>query len=475
MGGGEGWSYTSTRQIAIESIGLGRFPIMTLSSALAESENSDLSLHFNAPLATEFRDTNGNYVITVDPSVSVADSRYARRGDGAALFVSEGGIRVKASRDPSLFLSPGVKDGDFTIEFWLYPATGGTGEQVFVWSALQQQNILDVAAQSARCAIDKNGLKWSFTGFFLNGNGDNTVELTLFSQPLTPKVWSHHLIRFDSKIGLIEYLVNGQIVSLVYATATGQEGGEPYFPFIGDSGILIIGSNYNGMIDEFNISRHWVEKPELKRYPSSGGRMETAPLDLGYSNSLIGSLETKSSTPGECALIFYLRCSDYQYFTSGEELEWIPVAAGVDLGENFHGRWAQVAVDFFPDSSGETAPVLEELRLRFTPDEPPAAPSSLTAIAGDSRVELFWKQSPDADVAGYLVYFGDAPGNYWGHSELSGNSPINVGANTSFTIKGLRNDALYFFTVAAYDKASPPHIGVFSRERSARPVRTTLP
>jgi hypothetical protein len=72
---------------------------------------------------------------------------------------------------------------------------------------------------------------------------------------------------------------------------------------------------------------------------------------------------------------------------------------------------------------------------------------------------------------GYFVYYGAISGAYFGEDSLLGESPIDVGKRTAVRIDGLKNGTLYYFAVAAYDSLSPPHLGMFSREVTARPLQ----
>jgi len=116
--------------------------------------------------------------------------------------------------------------------------------------------------------------------------------------------------------------------------------------------------------------------------------------------------------------------------------------------------------------------------------EPPPPPSQLVAVARDGAVELSWRASPSRELGGYFVYFGTAPGEYFGEHAIIDNmvraSPIDVGNRTSVRIDGLTNGTLYFFAVAAYNRPQTsndgarivlPESGEFSREVAARPLR----
>ncbi len=66
---------------------------------------------------------------------------------------------------------------------------------------------------------------------------------------------------------------------------------------------------------------------------------------------------------------------------------------------------------------------------------------SLPVLAG--TVSLRWNAVPDADVAGYRVYWGQSPGSH-DHSK-------DVGNVTSTTVTGLANCTTWYFSVRAYD------------------------
>jgi hypothetical protein len=103
-------------------------------------------------------------------------------------------------------------------------------------------------------------------------------------------------------------------------------------------------------------------------------------------------------------------------------------------------------------------------------------PAGISVLARDGAVELNWRNSPDRDTEGYLVYYGRARGEYFGEDAAQGASPIDAGKQNSLRIEGLENGTLYYFAVAAYDRreAGAFHAGEFSREVSARPLREPL-
>jgi hypothetical protein len=367
------------------------------------------------------------------------------------------------------------------------------GEQILVWTAARQLPGGNQVLQRIQCTASRNRLQWTFLDFF--SAPDDMRQLTLSLSSVTaviPQAWSHHLIRFDADTGLFEYLLNGRLEEILYATSTGREGGEVYTPRTGEGGRLVLGGRFTGLIDEFRIYSRNVETPALQKYPGQGGRMETRSLDLGEGNSSVIRVEAaggRTSTPNgavqneyagtgrfrfadDSALQFFIRTSDspYQWATDGSD--WIPFEPGTELSGNIRGRYVQIKVQFYPSGDGETTPYLEELRIIYQPDTPPIPPTQVTAIAGNGGVDLSWRASPDQDTAGYLVYYGTSRGEYFGSDAAQGASPINVGKRTSIHIDGLKNGTLYFFAITAYDQVGPSHGGEFSREVTARPLRT---
>jgi len=256
------------------------------------------------------------------------------------------------------------------------------------------------------------------------------------------------------------------------------------------------------MMDVFRVHSRHIENPALARYASRGGRVESRPLDLGRANSRLVKIEafggrTTGMTGGarneyvgngalsfsdHSALNFFVRVSNELY--RWDDSPWIPVRPGAELPNTLRGRFVQVAADFHPSADGQTSPYLSELRVIYQAAEPPLPPTHLMAVARDGAVELSWRASLSRNIGGYFVYFGTAPGEYFGDRAIVDNviqaSPINVGNRTSIRIEGLTNGTLYFFAVAAFDRPLTsndgawmafPEPGEFSREVAARPLR----
>ncbi|MDR1218707.1 MAG: hypothetical protein LBK73_03750 [Treponema sp.] len=504
IGQDAGWSLIEKREGVAEVDVQRPWAVLSLIAAQPAIQGvyTDMSLAFDEASPDRFDDGAGHYkVASWDAgAVSQAGRLMARYGAGAAVFSERNGAAsnvplVITPRSQDALFASGKRPGDFSVEFWAQPFNMGAGEQVFSWSAVKRRTKTDYSMQYITCTASKNRFQWTFLDFFASPRDDvrSTITLTGIT-PIIPKTWSHHLIRFDAHTGLLEYLVNGKIEAIAYATSTGREAGDVYTPLIGEESAIVLGKQFSGLLDEVRISGGYRVDTEIggtvytAKFPASGGRIETRGIDLGELNvqilrvdALTGRLsfvnnKIRNEFAGnaairfsdESALQFFIRTSDSPYRWISE---WQALTPGTPLDEQVRGRYVQLAVQFYPSGEGEASPYLDEIRIVYKPDEPPPPPTLVVAIAGDGVVDLSWKNSPDIDTMGYFVYYGTVSGVYFGEDALLGESPIDVGKRTAVRIDGLKNGTLYYFAVAAYDSLTPPHLGVFSREVTARPLQ----
>ncbi len=426
---------------------------------------TDLLAHFNREGEDE---ATGNYRLQPGRALIVPEGRLL--GEAGAGFNGERqGIEL-APQAGALF-ARGTRWGDFSIEFWLRPSLANDGEEVLAWSGSRWREGR-LKPQELRCTVRARRLVWEFVNFFAAGEGSTAegIEPLLRLEgisPLLPRSWRHHLLRFDSGTGLLEYQVDGVPEAVVHARAGAD--GPPLSPYTGeaDSAPLYLGRGYTGFLDELRISRAFVEEPVLARYDGRSGVAASVPLDLGYTGTRLKRIEAVYAAQSDSDVFFYYRLADR---LSSDQLDgdWVQFRPGVELPQA-RGRYLQLRVELFPDGRRSLSPRLSELRVVYEQDLPPAAPAGVQAVAGNARVRLRWSPVREEDVRGYLVFYGTSPGNYHGTGAHRGPSPIDVGPATELDLEGLENGRLYYFTVVCYDSTEPPHRSAFSREVSARP------
>lgn len=362
--------------------------------------------------------------------------------------------------------------GDFSIEFWLNPARADSGEIVMLWKATRRVGRLSQPQQLTALVL-RNRMTFGFVNFFSDAAGrEHSVSLQGTSV-LVPGRWSHHLVRHDATTGLLEYLMDGKPEAVAYATSTGRQGGALLTATSGGVGRLELASNYTGLLDEFAFCSRFVEDPALVKHAPGGGTAVSPVYDLGATHSQLVSISTATRTPGDSAVHWTYRIADSAVSWTDNSPGWKPFIPGRLLGTEASGRYVQVRMALYPDGSGEQSPVVSSVSFNYEPDLAPAPPTRISATPGDGSISVYWSPAAESDVRGYMVYYGHAPGDYFGIDAAQGPSPVVVhGADSSSALlTGLTNGSLYYVAVSGFDAADPPHIGDFSREVTARPSR----
>jgi hypothetical protein len=432
----------------------------------AADARTDLLIHFDT---LPFQDRSERYQVAAEDLLL---SRHeVAFGEGSGGFNSGKGGLYLVPR-PGALLYQGTWLQDFTIEFWLYPALLSDGEQVLLWQGARW-NGETVIPQELRCTVKDRTLEWAFENLFTGTVGQATSIRLRGITGLVPKDWHHHLLRYDSRIGMLEYLVDGTPEAIIY---TKDSSGSVLLPFTGDAGPgqVRIGEGFTGFMDELRICRAFVESPNLSRFPNDVGVFQSRIFDLGYTGTTLKRIDAVYRTPGDSAVYFYFRMTD-RADADTSSIPWNQFEAGRSLRAQYpsasRGRYLQVMVELYPDGSRRLSPELSELRLVYEQDLPPAPPTGVYAEAGNGKVQLYWNSVNEEDLGGYYLYYGSEPGSYRGADSDLGPSPIDVGKVSHVEITGLSNSRLYYFAVVAYDLTDPPHRSLFSQEVSARPSR----
>lgn len=82
---------------------------------------------------------------------------------------------------------------------------------------------------------------------------------------------------------------------------------------------------------------------------------------------------------------------------------------------------------------------------------PPAAPKNLQAVGSAGVVSLIWDANTEADLGGYLVLRGEAPGD-----TLQPLTPAPI-RDTRYQDRAIKPGVTYFYAIVAVDRATPPN------------------
>jgi len=430
----------------------GFLDITTSDNEYIPDKFSDMILPLNDSMN---HDKTGNYIIKNRISYLKSEETL---GGGAAFFDGADPLMIEAD-DTAMFF-PSTVWGDFSLEFRMLPATLKEGSTVFLWKGLHMKD-QHLIPQEIRCTINNRRLVWDFENFFLNP--DNTIDrISLSGDKMIPGTWSHHMITFNSNTGLLEYKINNIPADNTYTTKTGNESKEFNIPIIGNqqSFPIELGENYSGLIDEFRISKRIIDNPALHKY-SPSGYLETAVIDLIIPDSQLITIETESSLPENTAIKYQLSISNDKFDLFSPNAEWIDFAPSSPL--NIKGQFLKIRSQLFSEMATENAPVLSNIKISYKKADAPSPPIGLTIKKENGNIALSWEKSINPEIKGYLIYYGEEPGQYF-----SLGSPIDSGSENSIILEDLENKR-YYFAVTSYKSLSPRLESVFSREISISP------
>lgn len=87
----------------------------------------------------------------------------------------------------------------------------------------------------------------------------------------------------------------------------------------------------------------------------------------------------------------------------------------------------------------------DECNDPYVPDYPPATPTGLYSITGDTRIDIYWNANTERDLEGYDIYWSDSEDGPFDYM-VSVPSP-----STRFVDTDVENGATYFYAIRAYD------------------------
>ncbi len=132
------------------------------------------------------------------------------------------------------------------------------------------------------------------------------------------------------------------------------------------------------------------------------------------------------------------------------QVEWIPL----EEAKQIKGRYVQFKI--IPIQSDEPTD-FQSLEIEVTKDIPPKKPKILSIdLKGEGEVTVNWENELDEEVEYYEIFYGDYENKYFGKE--SGPSPIKVKKPSkfypvlSYTIKGLDNTKMYYFSIRSVRK-----------------------
>jgi hypothetical protein len=216
-------------------------------------------------------------------------------------------------------------------------------------------------------------------------------------------------------------------------------------------------------LDNFIITPFVINNLDFSRFAHTGS-LTTDIIDLD--GSILRGINLIGEEPNASQFRTFVRFGDFRA-SFDDRLEWQPFNPSVDYS-GITERFVQFRVDFFAGNAAASSPILHDLIVVRESVSPPPRPGAVSFTRQGNGVLITWQPLLIGDIAGYKLYFGTMPGEYFGSINRL-NSPIDVGNTTSFFIEGLEVGRLYYFTITAYNSL------VNRQESSFAPERTFLP
>ena len=473
LGGKEGWAdFASSKNV---TTGTGRFgyPAIELApNSFEADEQTDLLIDFENP-ANPISD--GNYRINRN---SLRTSNQTKMEKLAGLSRAPGGLSLTGGSG-TVFGTEGL-GGSVSLEFWLCPSVAENGETIFKWESSKIAGGR-LVYQVLNASFNKGHIEWTISNLFESDVDPNKSRDIILrgTSTIVPDTWSSHALSYNSETGLLEYVVNGVTEALVYMTSNGREDGEIELIQLGTPSEVVFCPDYTGKIDDIRIVRRPYSVQSFQsaenagaighvHYVPNGGSFITKPIMVS-TGSKLNSLNAEMYVPEQTAVLFFVRSGENYYNWTDDYPEWKPVENGADIS-GVTGLYFQVAAELYPDGSGEHTPSITQIKLDYYELPEPVPPFVVNAVAGNGTVTVSWNYSVDDTAGGYYLYYGTRPGEYLGRVAVEGESPINVGNTTSFTLTGLENGRIYYFAVSAWSAYDDRVIGNLSKEVFARPL-----
>ncbi len=466
IGGSSGWSRIETNNNIDTYPGKGNYANLGLKSkGYTVGEFTDLLIHFDN---SSIIDESSHYEI----ETNIKSTNLVKEiGQGAGAFREKEDSITLHPTVGSIFTGTNILD-NFSIEFWLNPSTYNKNPIIISYQSSIRNAEGDLVPQELTCSIQNRKLTWELKNIFYENGEESDIVLSGLI-PIVPEIWHHHLLRFNGNTGIIEYLVDGNLENVQYASKTGTEDGSIFYPLIAanKNSKLSIGKDYIGYMDEFRISKAFIQTPGLSRYQGILGTIQSKMIDFGRSDSLLHKISIDSEIPEDSAIFFYYILSNNleDLFDNNNWIKFLP--SKLLLSKN-KGRYFSLKMELLTNSNQQKTPLISKALISYKKNTPPIAPILLKASGGDSSVTLSWQELSEQDIEGYLIYYGSEIGVYFGSEAIEGESPLVIKGkkNTNLTIHGLNNDQLYHFSIAAYDGAGVDYPGVLSDEITSRPV-----
>ncbi len=370
---------------------------------------------------------------------SIAKAHYlasmkSRKGKRAALFNSADHALELYTEN---FLNPKTrKSRSFTIELWFKPlllSASSTLLENVTWLADKKKGIV--------IHIQKDYLVIDFLRLFKDQEKAlHSVRLQSLKKAQRGK-WQHLACSYEEHTGSLILYWNGKEEDKKWAASKEEIWSLDTRSL--EASVFRIAKRFTGYIDELRISQkalsaeqelrtslypilHWDMNSLHSRQEVGEARSEvlSLPAERGAHS---GQISFTAKEPRGTAVYVYARHSQDHFTADDSKIPWEVIPSQAEDSLQFPAfRYFQWKAALRADPEGQQSPVLEKVRLVYTPFRALLPPRALRSILSQGlQVCLEWehelglqRSTRDQGKAGYRIYYGLQPGVYIGALSL---------------------------------------------------------
>ena len=354
----------------------------------------------------------------------------------------------------------------FTIEFYLNPYRVRMNSQVLSKMAIYNDNGA-TKYSGIRANIINGRLVWQFNNLF-SYNGVYTNVMLTQGEYLKDNEWRHHSVSFNASTGKLVKYIDGLEEQVVYLTSTGDETGSPYTIEFDNIKLdpLYLGNGFIGGLDAFYFTPRYKQTFNLYPY-TADGEIISKVIDFENQNTFIDSINYIGNFTNGSYIDLYYRTSDYYFAPEDVNIAWEPLKNHTNMMTNTMTRYIQVRAVLKSNVDRNVTPILNNVSINYHHPKKPLIPSNLTATAiNGTSVMLKWNGSHE-NISGYKIYYGTKSGVY----NEAQYTPIVIENVQEYTIEGLKEGKVYYFTVTAIGGEGGNIESGFSEEVYVRPIQ----
>ncbi len=379
---------------------------------------------------------------------------------------------------PTSIFAPGNIIGSFTIDFWLYTYKNYDNQYVIKYIGNNLSDEKDKNIYGFSIFIKNSRVVYQFQNFFFNEKKESVSLEIKDEENIVLNKWEHHALTFDIKSGKISVYKNDMEQDVKWVTENGSPLSEVLTPRIKEemSAPFLIGKGSFFSMDNFKIGRYTANGFDLKKFNTGNSYLITDVYKYSTNKSVLKKLSYQADRPDYSFIKFSYRISDSYFLPDDKNIKWVFLQNGSEnFPENLNtGKYIQFMLQIFPYENEDKEINIYSIKLDYSENNSPASPVISGAEPMDGKILLTWIPTPEDDITGYEIYYGNMIGDYICGDAAEGKSPIFVVATepgkinpVTYLMTGLVNERPYFISVRSVDNSG--HKSPYSKEVYVRP------